>query len=528
MGGGLVLDCDVNMKRNKRVFAPLHSILKRTRTVSPSAVLICVLLLPEVLIAQSSILKTDLQSRPAPTLDVFLRGFPYDRYLASIAFTDFATLQTDRVAVWANYSDGDLFLYHLANKFVRAYPIERGNIDDNIAIGEAYLNASAPGIGETNRQVYEIIGYFILNRVAAYIQTLYRQREFDPGKSENAQLIARLRNDRIHLAFEESTFNKVKKNVQQGNWKYLFRRIEQKTKAKFPKWTKSTPQQQQQGKPVPDVQMLPYRAYYGLNGGYGYSIYGLQRRDNQPIGFALFMRRPEIGAQYLAHDASARFQAARQTGTRNGRLLVAATGGFTNDYQQPEGLAVENGAIANAVLMPDRHALVVVERNGGIRVINLTRKDVNLPLGINTSRVIANPLRDITAYADLITWCRTEKATVFQTQLLAFSDSMLINPLRASTTTAERRLLALVTDTKTEAVYHVIFDVPTPYALYQISLEVVRMLHARGFKVEALMNLDTGGQNVLYVYDDRGNTIHDVKGTRGSQETTNLILYRHY
>jgi len=61
---------------------------------------------------------------------------------------------------------------------------------------------------------------------------------------------------------------------------------------------------------------------------------------------------------------------------------------------------------------------------------------------------------------------------------------------------------------------------------------VFALLRSRNLAVESLINLDTGGQDVFYVYDDRGQNIRDAQGNplRGrqtTQRTTSLLLYTH-
>jgi hypothetical protein len=137
---------------------------------------------------------------------------------------------------------------------------------------------------------------------------------------------------------------------------------------------------------------------------------------------------------------------------------------------------------------------------------------------------IKNPTESLVGYSQLLDWCRSERATAFQTQLMAYGDTMLIEAKKASTKIAERRMLAVAS--KDGAVYHVVFNIPEQKPLFELSQELFDLLHRQKYKVEALLNLDTGGQNVLYVYDDKGSLIADIAGTRSAQETTNLLVYK--
>lgn len=452
------------------------------------------------------------------SFDYYVQNFPYQAYLNVILFTDFPTLQADRRYLWQQYGEGDEFLFRLGDAFVRTYPVSMGDLEQKIMIAEAFLSAKGNGIDDRNNEPYRMIGYFILNRVAQLLQQQYAAGKFNPDSPLGKQIVTRLANNRVHLALDESGWSKLHRNLSQGNYSYVMQRLWQKVSGRFQSSNAAG-----RASTAPTIRLSMFRRFYKSSTGHAYEIYEMVPSASQSrIGFAIFFRRPDVHARYFADRASSRFHQTRQ----NGRVLLAATGGFTNNYSIPEGLSVEEGRLVNAVLMPDRHGLVLVQPSGGIRVLNLKRSRIDLPRrnGRGT-QTIRNPLESLIDYSRLIQWCRRERATVFQTQLMAFSDTLLIDPGRASRETAERRMLALVRNRKDNSLHHVIFDIPTPQTLYDISAEILAILHARNFKVEALLNLDTGGQNVLYVYDDRGVNIQPLVGTRPSQQATNLLLY---
>ena len=108
-------------------------------------------------------------------------------------------------------------------------------------------------------------------------------------------------------------------------------------------------------------------------------------------------------------------------------VVIATTGGFTNSLAQPEGFTVSAGEVINAAISPERHALVLVDRAGGLNVLDLRAQQQSLPDG----KVIGNPIRSLAAYAQLLDWCRNHQATVFQTQLLAAQNQVLVDPAKA-------------------------------------------------------------------------------------------------
>jgi hypothetical protein len=468
--------------------------------------------------AQSLIMRQHYLQHGATSRASFLTSFPYAQYLRAHRFTDLSQLQHDRLFVWRRFGEGDEFLYRLGEAFLRNYPVDPARHMEHVLIAEQFLAARGAGIHGRNRQPYITIGYYVLNQVAASVQTEHDAGRFDPAAPANKALVDRLARNRIHLAFEESGLSKLWTNVRQGNWGYIWSRARQRVPGLGGRSS---------GSPA-GFRLLNHRSYHRRqDGAYDYQIFNLQNAANQPIGQAVFMRRPRIRAAYAATDVQNQFQRARASG----RLVLAATGGFTNNYTQPEGLSVEHGRIVNAVLMPDRDGLVIVQRSGGIRVVNLDRTSIRLPdRSGRGDRQISNPMRSLVSYSALLDWCRQQSATVFQTQLLAFSDTLLLDPQRSSDRKAERRFLVLARHRRTAEVYHIIINLPFPHTLYDGAAGVYHALQARGLYVEAVLNLDTGGQDVFYVYDTRGVNVPDangipIRGSRGSHQTTSLLLY---
>jgi hypothetical protein len=229
-------------------------------------------------------------------------------------------------------------------------------------------------------------------------------------------------------------------------------------------------------------------------------------------------------ATYFAYqNVTAKY---RQWASANRKTVaLATTGGFTNIYRKPEGLTVENGQIVNAVLMPDRDGLVIVHKSGGISVINLKRNAIKLSLGGQNVLTIENPLHSLIAYSKLLHWCKAQNATLFQTQLLAYSDALLIDVAKAKGQLRERRLLALVRDRNDSALHHVVFDIPDPHNLAIIAHDLFELLQSRRKKVEALLNLDVGSYNILNVFDPAGKRLAKPLGPVSIDKATNLIIY---
>jgi hypothetical protein len=511
-------------------------------------------------------MKSYYEQNKQQTKEVFIKNFPYDDYLKATEFTDFKTLQQDRFYLYSKFGDGDDFLYYVGENFIKAYPVQSpaAELNKKVDIGEAYLKPKK-GLNRNVDEIYRNIGYFILGKVALKIEDEIKANRFDLNDPANAALVKRLEANKVYISVEESTAGKIAAHIRQRDWAYLFRRLWLKINDhaeavyKFSwiglissvvlaislfyfKWRKTGILCVLAGlmaagllvalkvKPAPSSNpvVVAARSDYSLQSdkkffpigakGYALEVFKILDKNNSEVGQAIWLQRPELKATYFAYEnVPKRYHAYCAAN----KVVLATTGGFTNNFSQPEGLTVENGNIVNAVLMHDRHGLVMIS-NGGIHVLNLKNDTSNLPPGDQT---IENPLRSLIAYSKLLQWCRVNRATVFQTQLVSFSNALTIDRAKARLQLRERRLLALASDPQTRSVHHVIFNVPNQQNLADISGEIFAMLAARGKKVEAVLNLDVGAYDILNIFDENGALLPDVKGPVDIDKATNLIVY---
>lgn len=471
--------------------------------------------------AQSPVMAAHLDAHRFDSHANFLHSFPYQRYLEAVPFTALATLQEDRLAMYQRFGDGDLFLYHLGQRFVRLYPAgdTLASLQETAQVGITFLDPTTAGIDERNSAPFRIIGYFILGQVAAKLTVQLDQGHINPHAPDTQTLLNQLADCKIHVTVKRNNAQKLVDNVRQGKFDYILGRVKNKVVALASRLTGDNQGKDSAAAPQQPEPRFVLDPLHALLGGQVSIFTILDRKTGKPLGQTMFLPRPEIKASYVAHDVMQRYETAA-------RRLVVMAGGFTNDYQQPEGLTVDNGMLVNAVIMPDRDGLVLVERNGGIRVVDLDRTEILLPSAEGQTRKLKNPRNNLLAYAELLAWCRTEAVTAFQTQLLAYGHQMRVDASKAPNTLAERRMLALVR-TPQNQVLHVVFNLHVPHSLAGASLDAFRMLEYRNLKVEALLNMDTGGQDVLQVFDDQGNLIPGIQGQRRVDEATNLLMYQY-
>jgi hypothetical protein len=430
-----------------------------------------------------------------------LNSFNYEKYLDEVSFANIHRLERDR-QIANRRGLGDYFLYHLSDTFIRKYPPRMKYIEKTISIGERFLNFGSRRV--RGNEIYRIIGFYILSKCAREIEQYIAKNSnplsFFKNDDRIQKLRQRLKKSRIHIKVKKSSMNKLIDNIKQGNFAYIGDRV--KKVFAEDSATKSR------------IKLKVFKR----GGRVDTNVFYLTI-DGSIIGEIIWLERPKYKAHYIAKgNVYSKYR--RFLRLNHKRVRVVMTGGFTNSYQQPEGLTIEEGKVVNAVLMPDRDGLVIVQRNGGIRVINL--KDKNGFLLPNGGGKI-NPLNSIIDYAKLLKWSKSNRATLFQTQLLAFSDKILIDRRVAKNTSRERRLLALASNKKSGKVFHLVVNVRKGVSLASITEKTFDILKKRKYKVEAILNLDVGSFNIMEVYTLRGALM--LKAPVSIHKATNLLFY---
>ncbi len=519
---------------------------------------------------QSTVMSEELQKNNAVELQQFVKNFPYKKYLDKVEFTDFKTLQADRHLLWEEKGDGDLFLYYLGQRFLEIYPVSSYDLEKKLAIGEAYLNPDKGYWNDATDEIYRIIGYYLLGQVSKTVEKEVAFKNLRPNSPRTQHIIQRLESNKIFFRIEKTKWQKIKENISNGKFNYLIDRLNLEldkvfaplsnlihTKGRWigyllllllvilvfrfskkkliilgpviflvPLSLFALPQissSKEAGLPnsyanKSDIKLISNSSFLPISSSHDevVHIYTL-KESGKSMGHCIWLKRPDSHAAYLAYKNINRKCNLLKN---NKRIILATSGGYTNSKLQPEGLTVENGNIVNATIMHDRHGLVIVEKNGGIRILNLKNSEFLLPYG---GPKIKNPLNNLIAFSELLTWAKNKKATLFQTHLLAFSDSILISSTKVNTQLRERRILALCSDPKTKEIHHIIFDITSPYTLPDVTNEIFSILKKRNKKVEGLLNLDVGSFNILEVYNPNGKVL--IKAPVSISQATNLIVY---
>lgn len=466
------------------------------------------------LFAATQIVKQQLKKHVSS--EAFVKQFPYRDYLEQVSFSDLATIHADRRYIRQQLGDDDDFIYHLTNTFSQHFPIKRNTIKVSIQIAERYL-AQKPAKSKRETD-YQVVGRYLLSNVANTLAKFAKQGLIKSDSKEFESYAQHLKKHKIYISSRESSSQKLLTHLKSGNFDYLLNRVITLLQGL---WQRI--KQVVFSEPTYDGQnIIELQSYSGHSGANIFRI--VSKVNRQQIGHMVFLPRSRFRAKYYAKAPV--FQRFKQavTNRSNGSAVLAMSGGFTNHQQQPEGLTVESGKVVNLGIMHDRDGLIILQRDGGIRVINLKRETIKLPKNGGGLITIQNPLSNILGYAQLLKWAKKNRSTVFQTQLLAFGNQMAIDQSKARYQLRERRFLGLISKENGE-VEHLVINLPLNTGLYEAAQMIFDFTQARKFKLEALINLDVGSYNIMQVYTPNGRIFTRPAGKVSISQATNLITY---
>lgn len=248
------------------------------------------------------------------------------------------------------------------------------------------------------------------------------------------------------------------------------------------------------------------------------------------IGHAIWISRKsqKVKAKYFAHKQYGQTVYQRfNTWKGDKSLVLMSSGAYSERWDvdsPPTGLTVDNGEIVNRNYRSDMDGLVIVYATGGIVVSNI--EDGDLYLGALRKKV------DITNYrdrAEFLQWAKKERATVFQTHLLAYKNELKTGH-NGSSSTSRRKVLALARKRGGE-LFHIIFYMKDRnYSIHNAADAVLSFLKRQRMDVVAIVNLDTGSYDII----DTNRTVKDchgdrIRGTRNSskRKLTNMLAYEY-
>lgn len=478
------------------------------------------------------------------SVEVHLNKFPLNNYVKNMSVIDFNDLEYDR-GILNELSDGlgDSLLYKYAELYHKNNPITLSNLSMKIEIANLYKETKE-NISYRENEIYTIIGNYFLMQSAFFIENIIKNDMDLLDDEKIIEAIDELRKNKIYIDIKSDLWYKVKMHSSKclTYWYDFFiekdnissfimdsneRSCEYLVDRAYNKITNPVVELLDNDDIEEKVIFKEYKNFYRSNDGYINSTYKLKdlQRDEY-IGYVIWLKRANnmkgVKAKYITYlpntAPSIRQKLKSFDKKRYSKVLLTA-GGFTNQFLQPEGLTADDGIIINSIISPTKDALVIFEKSGGIRVLDLTKNNLRLPNGQEI-----NPRKSLSDYGKLVKWIKNEKLSVFQTQLLAYSDRLSIDELLAPKTKRERRILVLASNQKGQ-VFNIIFHIEKQYSLATISKIIFQTIKKRHLKVEAMLNLDVGSYNILEVYDTNENRLSKPTAPTSKDKASNLIIF---
>ena len=197
---------------------------------------------------------------------------------------------------------------------------------------------------------------------------------------------------------------------------------------------------------------------------------------------------------------------------------------------KPMGLCIDQGTVVNNKLESTYGGIVVVYATGGMVASAIEKGD----LGITINKTHTKMTVDISNQFQLqtfIEWAKEEKASVFQTHLFVYKDSVRIieNPNEVIKKKS-RRFLAVCKESD-GSISHYIINHPNASSLYQsvkMTMDYLKDVE-NVTQIMFMINLDTGCQNFYNVYRPNGDVYNDhyFKGESNFtvNQAANLLTY---
>lgn len=250
------------------------------------------------------------------------------------------------------------------------------------------------------------------------------------------------------------------------------------------------------------------------------------------------MKREESGkrikAKYFAYKVgyNSIYDRIKNWG-KSKQIICITSAAYVQDYDQQnyttqnstmDGITIDDGEVLNKEVSRDKDALVIVYATGGIVVSDLKEKDLQVTGNGLTGKKL-DIRGSISDRMNFVKWAQAQRATVYQTHLVAMNDQLKVYN-NGSNSAAERRFLVAGYDSGGKLVHTIIHD-PNELSLYQGAKNALNYtkgnMHFQ--KVVFMINLDTGVQNSFQLYNADGSINSKVTGRQSLDKARNLLVY---
>ena len=257
--------------------------------------------------------------------------------------------------------------------------------------------------------------------------------------------------------------------------------------------------------------------------------------DNEKFGIVKLLRKDNhVKVKYFAAKDNVNGLSVYQRYQNwaiNKKVIAFSSGTYMDNCDAnsayPVGLCIDQGRVVNSNLMDGKlDALAIVYATGGMVASDLDSgklKIVTKDNGSKTLDIRNSPFQK----AEFMKWATDMEATVFQTHLFVYEDKIMMGT-NSSQTMQPRRFLAVCKEDD-GSISHYLINLPTASTIYNGVKKAYRILKEweEVNQIVFMLNLDTGCQDVLSVFDLKGTPYRDdlLKGGTPISNSVNLLAY---
>lgn len=254
------------------------------------------------------------------------------------------------------------------------------------------------------------------------------------------------------------------------------------------------------------------------------------KMDDNDFGEATWFRRADksVKAKYFASNNP--FETYRSWKRNGHQILGVCSGAYLGENQQLKGLSISGGQIGSREFNPDLDGLVIVEKVGGIRVVNLEKGPITIYYGSGNSPRTKKRLdpKNQDDLEELLSWGVEANATMFQTHLLAWKDKVkpdVFTNNAFNKSKSRKRFLALVYDDLNE-LHFVIVDVNQNLSVGKAAVFTTKyfLKHRRVESLVALINIDRHDDRPMETYFNR-RPVSGVDADRVLEDYQNILVF---
>lgn len=240
------------------------------------------------------------------------------------------------------------------------------------------------------------------------------------------------------------------------------------------------------------------------------------KRYGGDYGYSVWMeQKGEIKAHFKTKQRSTRKEKAKE------KIILQTTAAFVNDtYAAAIGLTIENGQLLNQKINDKMDALVIIHEKT-VMVVDLRAAFYFQPM----NRLI--DLSNVLEKERFLSWASENDLTAFQTHLLAHQNEMKIGE-EGNARKATRKFL-VIWDNEGKEKFFIVFYLNNGEYLQKATKYIFDYLDTKNGYIHAIINLDTGIQDVLELNDNlRICNDNNVKGSCDKRLATNLLTFYYW